>query len=289
MLFIIKYNYLENFINIWLKIKSLFRYILKISPNLKKPKEVLNYRLTFCDFFQGTKLDESKWLIGQPWGDFHPDNSYEYYGKTEEFVYVEDGCLNLIAKYKPKKFYDFKNNTFLIIPKGKGLVFSKYTFKYGYYEINAVLPNGKYLWPAIWLTASKSWPPEIDILEAYSGNKSNYQNKLGIPNFKFQPNLHYGFTEDKTKENYGAKSYPLPMDPTSRSITYGLHWTENFIKIYYDGYLVFQTYKKEILDYFNEKNVTMNIVLNNGFQPEGKDLKEEPSNFKINYVKFFKK
>jgi len=279
----------EYFLNKWLQLKSFVRFIFHKKPNLKKPKSVNNYKLTFSDFFIGDSLDETKWLMGQPWGDFHPDYLYQYYGKDEDFINVEDGVLNLYTRYKPKKFYDFKNNTNIIIPYGVGLIFSNKTFKYGYYEINGILPTGKLLWPAIWLTADKTWPPEIDILEAYSGKRSDYSNQFGIPFVKFEPNIHYGFVEDGTKKSYGAKVYPIPFSPNKRPVTYAVHWTESFIKFYYDGYLVFQTEKKEILDYFNKDDVRMRIIINNALHPNIDSFKYEPSVFKINYVKFFSK
>jgi beta-glucanase (GH16 family) len=279
----------EKLLNIWLQLKSFVRFIFHVKPNLKKPKAVNNYKIAFSDFFIGHNLDENKWSISQPWGDFHPDYLHQYYGKDESFVSVEDGCLNLYSRYKPKKFYDFKKNINIIIPYGVGLIVSKNTFKYGYYEINGILPTGKLLWPAIWLTAEKTWPPEIDIVEAYSGKRSDYSNQFGIPFVKFQPNIHYGFVEDKTKASYGAKDYPIPFKPSQRSVTYAVHWTEKFIKFYYDGYLVFQTEKKEILDYFNKEGVNMNIILNNAYHPDVDGTKYDPSIFKINYVKFFAK
>lgn len=279
----------EKNLNIWLQFKSFIRFIFKVKPNLKKPVEINNYRLVFSDFFIGDKLDDKKWLIGQPWGDFHPDYLHQYYGKDSDFVNVENGSLNLFAKYKPKKFHDFKKNISVTIPYGIGLVFSKETFKYGYYEVNGILPTGKFLWPAIWLTAEKTWPPEIDILEAYSGKKSDYSNQFGIPYVKLEPNIHYGFVEDNTKSSYGAKVYPIPLNPSERPVTYAVHWTENFIKFYYDGYLIFQTKKKDILNYFNKNDVRMNIILNNAYTPSIDGMKYEPSVFKINYVKFFAK
>jgi hypothetical protein len=39
---------------------------------------------------------------------------------------------------------------------------------YGYFEIEAKIPQGKGRWPAFWLTfAGIGWPPEIDVFEAY--------------------------------------------------------------------------------------------------------------------------
>ena len=279
----------ETLYNIWLQLKSFVRFVFQVKPNLKKPDTVKNYRIAFSDFFIGDKLDENKWSMSQPWGDFHPDYVHQYYGKNEEFIEVENSSLNLYARYKPKKFYDFKKNINIVIPYGIGLIVSKNTFKYGYYEINGILPTGKLLWPAIWLTAEKTWPPEIDIVEAYSGKRSDYSNQFGIPFVKFKPNIHYGFVEDKTKASYGAKAYPIPFKPSQRSVTYAVHWTEKFIKFYYDGYLVFQTEKKEILNYFNREDVNMNIILNNAYHPDVDGTKYDTSVFKINYVKFFAK
>ena len=253
----------EIIYNNWLQFKSFLRFVFKVKSKLRKPKETNDYKLVFSDFFIGDKLDETKWSIGQPWGEYHPDYLHQYYGKNEDFVRVENSSLNLYGRYKPKVFFDFEKNINITIPYGIGLVISKETFKYGYYEINGILPLGKLLWPAIWLTAKKTWPPEIDILEAYSGKKTDYSNEIGIPFFEFQPNIHYGFVEDNTKSSYGAKSYPIPFNPSEKPITYAVHWTEKFIKFYYDGYLIFQTKRKEILNYFNKEDVSMNIILNN--------------------------
>jgi len=278
----------ENILNVWLQIKSFIRFVFSVKPNLRKPDDVSKYRLIFSDFFIGDNLNFDKWSEGHSWGEFHPSFPYQYYGKGKDFIDVKDNCLNLYTRYKPKKFIE-SNKTEININYGIGLVTSRQNFKYGYYEINCILPSGKLLWPAIWLTAVKTWPPEIDLLEAYSGKKSDYRNKLGIPFVKFEPNIHYGFVENKTKKNYGAKIYPIPNNPTERPTTFSLHWTESFIKFYYDGYLVFKTEKKKILDYFNQEDVNMKIILNNGYHPSVDGTEYEDSIFKINYVKFFSK
>jgi len=259
----------EYFLNKWFQIKSFIRFLFCVKPSNRKPKDVLKYRLVFSDFFDGDKLDSNKWSEGHEWGEFHPSFPYQYYGKGTEFIEPDKNEIN--------------------INYGIGLVTSNQSFKYGYYEMNCILPLGKLLWPAIWLTAVKSWPPEIDILEAYSGKRSDYSNQFGIPFVKFEPNIHYGFVENNTKKSYGAKVYPIPNNPTKRPTTFALHWTESFIKFYYDGYLIFKTEKKEILDYFNKEDVIMKIILNNGYHPNVDGVKYDESIFKINYVKFFSK
>ena len=68
------------------------------------------------------------------------------------------------------------------------------------YKFECKLPKGVGLWPAIWLSCDKTWPPEIDILEAYSNEKGDYKNDL-------QSNFHYDF--DKNKKSSGARNHPV--------------------------------------------------------------------------------
>ena len=64
---------------------------------------------------------------------------------------------------------------------------------------------------------------------------------------RIQPNLHYGVVEDGTKEMYG--SYDVAVaDCTDRLVQYVCHWEKDFIRIYYDGALVFETTDQKILN-----------------------------------------
>ena len=279
----------DNLTNAWLRTKSYFRLFSNAAPNESGPEGTEFYTLKFKDEFTGDTIDTSVWLLGQPWGKFHPNHPHQYYGDTNEFINVQNGQLELYTRYRPKKFYDFKSSLYITIPYGIGLVFCKKPFKYGYYEMEAMLPKGKYLWPALWITAVKTWPPEIDILESFSGKNGEYIDNFRIRNARNEPNVHYGFVEDNTKSSYGAFSYPIPNEPTQRFVKYGLHWTEHFIRVYYDGYLVYQCTQKNILDYFNRPDVEMNIILNNAIQNEGAGLKLDTSVFKIKSVKYFSK
>ena len=62
------------------------------------------------------------------------------------------------------------------IPQSVGLVTSYNSYGYGFFEFEIELPYGSGLWPSVWLSCVNSWPPEIDILEAYSNDNSNYKN-----------------------------------------------------------------------------------------------------------------
>ncbi|MFM7402749.1 MAG: family 16 glycosylhydrolase [Erythrobacter sp.] len=42
--------------------------------------------------------------------------------------------------------------------------------RYGQYEWSAKMPNRRGAWPALWLGATKGWPPEIDVYEGFGYN-----------------------------------------------------------------------------------------------------------------------
>jgi hypothetical protein len=97
------------------------------------------------------------------------------------------------------------------------------------------------------------WPPEIDIFEGFS-NDGEY-NRMKFPklkNVKIQPNLHYGNVNQNTKDDYGAYDVPV-FDATKRFVQYVCHWEKDFIKIYYDGNLIFETKDKDILKWYNNE------------------------------------
>jgi beta-glucanase (GH16 family) len=279
----------DRLTNAWLRAKSYLRFFSNAEPRNTRPSGTESYNLLFEERFAGSSIDTLKWHIGQPWGPFHPESLQQYYGESTDFINVENGELELFTRYKPKRFYNFKDSAYITIPYGIGLVVSRQTFKYGYYEMEAMLPQGEYLWPALWLTALNSWPPEIDILESYSGKNGQYRDGLGIKDAGNEPNIHYGFVEDGTKSSYGGSSYPIPKEPTKRYVVYGLHWTEDFINVYYDGYLVFRCTQGNVLEYFNRPDVEMNIILNNALQSEVMGMKLQPSVFRVKSVRHFSK
>lgn len=91
--------------------------------------------------------------------------------------------------------------------------------QYGYFEARLELPDEKGAWPAFWLMpANGSWPPEIDIMEAYGTEQAvqTYHTK--------ETGSH---TQSYTKTFVDGA--------TSGMHTYGLLWTEDSLTWYIDG------------------------------------------------------
>jgi beta-glucanase (GH16 family) len=113
----------------------------------------------------------------------------------------------------------------------------KYYQTYGYFEIEAKLPNGKGTWPAFWLLNHDDPAParpEIDILEAYAGGAAN----SGWGDGNMNPTA-FASTVWPT----GIDSAPAAGSKTFQSLgnlsadfhKYGVKWEPNKITFYFDG------------------------------------------------------
>jgi beta-glucanase (GH16 family) len=123
--------------------------------------------------------------------------------------------------------------------------------------VTAKLPNTKYLWPAIWFCGTQSWPPELDLMEAYNNGHIQYASSNNII---CQPNIHFRENGENKALFPGSK---YVSHPDERYVTYTLHWEEDFVRFYYDDYLVFECTDKKILDQMNQP---MSLILDNAVE-----------------------
>ena len=119
---------------------------------------------------------------------------------------------------------------------------------YGLFVWNIELPIGDRLWPAIWLSGSMYWPPEIDVLEGYSNSDGRYKNKLNT-------NAYYA-----NGLQIGAMSHGF-LCKEGKELNLKLDKQKDYIKIYYNNYLVRQITDKNVLASINSE--PMNIIINN--------------------------
>lgn len=114
------------------------------------------------------------------------------------------------------------------------------SIKYGKVEVRAKLPKGDWLWPAIWLLPVNdtygAWPVsgEIDIAES-RGNGVHYPEG-GYDTIS--STLHWGpdMAQDQYLRTTSTSTQRLGMFANTFH-TYGLEWSEKYIKSYVDGRL----------------------------------------------------
>lgn len=219
-----------------------------------------------------------EWLTQERWGQIHPDKSFCWYDSS--CVEVDEfGYLHLKTKHNPRYFQELK----LTSNVGIGLISCTTKFYHGTYEIEAKLPKGKNLWPAFWMWSWDSWPPEIDVFEGYTINDSSYFTWNPFKPWNVQTNIHYNV--EGGRDSIGGKvHYWGYKDPTRNFIKYKVDWQKDYIKFYYNDYLVRSITDRMILDQFNR--TTMNVIINNSIDYNA-DVHNPPvSDFIIKYFKF---
>ncbi|NEX62718.1 glycoside hydrolase family 16 protein [Noviherbaspirillum galbum] len=193
----------------------------KESPRASLPapygQEADNYVLSFRDEFDGDRLDASKW------------NDHIWYDKpraTHDFG-VADGMLRIWPQ--PDENGEFKQR---ILTTAR-----KFDQTYGYFEMEARLPTGAGCWPAFWLLNSDAPPgePEIDIMEAYSGDKTGYWADA-----RRRP-IRYGvsyYQNGNGQPGPHATHAHHAGDLSSDFHKYGLKWEPDKLSFYFDGKLI---------------------------------------------------
>jgi beta-glucanase (GH16 family) len=254
---------MKNLLNI-LGIK-LPKYKFKMPNGYKLKKEfTLGYAETLYNGKHWIVKDNfnKDWQIGESWGNVQ-DNANCFFQLEGDIdrdnnTIVTGYDINLLVTQQ--EFYSTRINKQLHFKAGK--IVSKDAFQYGIFKIRAKMPNFKYQWNAIWLCGkvqpdNKIWQ-EIDILENYNHNKIKFASSNKIYS---QPNVHYVDKQGKHKMTSPSNKYV--KHPNNRFVYYTLWWEEDFIRIYYDDYLVYECKDKSILNQFNEP---MNLIINNAIE-----------------------
>lgn len=201
------------------------------------------------------RLFDVDWLTRMNYGWHHPTSKHQWF--NPEAVCVCGGDIHLSLTHTPRQSEYGQTR---ILPYGVGLVRSQQTFSYGYFEADIILPRGKNLFPAFWLISDISWPPEIDVLEGFSGRFGNYLSPDPVSPFKIGSNVHIkgdnGNTSTGREEPWFFYASPL------RQITYKLLWTPNQIKIDYNNTNVVSITDEKVVEQF--RGHRMHVIFNVG-------------------------
>ena len=224
-----------------------------------------NYDVVFSESwedFNQEPISSNRWRWGHPWGNVHAKQLWRYWPKrldpVAQLVYKCYEGLALELRNIPRTLRRQDQPEWLQknLPQewrptwATGLISTRAAWKWGWFEAQIKLPTEIGMWSAFWLSGQESWPPEIDIFEAYTQQDPNV--------IQVCPNLHYKL--DGVKLDAGGPVIPV-KSPNKRWVQYACHWTPERIQIYYDGNLVWTCSDPMVLAALGKKQY---IILNNG-------------------------
>lgn len=233
-----------------------------------------DYKMTFHDEFDGTKLDTTKW--GYQYGCFDPaQRSQAQYTDSPDNVSVRDGYLNLTARYSPTKTkwdgtqiprtckhgsvtYDAPFTSGMITTKtkdGKVLYAAPGT---GFYaEARIKLPSARPSWSAFWGTGTKGAYPangEIDVFESKGYDPTHLMSNVHTPRIgePTKTTQHQGMMKGDTASSQ------------SEFHTYGVRKTADAIEFYFDAALTHTVKMSDIKgdNPFLDKDNNLVLMLN---------------------------
>lgn len=202
----------------------------------------------------------------------HPDSPW--YWCSLDTIKNKNGVLELWIKRNKKevKYWDGKIYKPVIEASTMRSITS---FSYGLFSVKIMLPTGLNLWPSFWLSGEGNWPPEIDIMEAWSDSKGSYfrstipQFPYLVPGWKTTTNVHY-LDSDLKKCSVGSRNiswFRQCLDPTTHFVEYTCIWLPDSITFLADGTVVRKITGKVCKDLVNnlkdpEKGFRMNVIFN---------------------------
>lgn len=195
--------------------------LLLLLSNCAEKSPAPQGHLVWSDEFDYTGLpDSSKWSYdtgGDGWGN----NELQYYtANRAENARVENGLLVLEARKEAIEGRSYSSARLVSRQKGD--------WQYGMIEVRAQLPQGRGIWPAIWMLPTDwqygDWPRsgEIDIMEFVG----------------YAPDSIYGsvhtesFNHVKGTQSTGGVFMP---DQGKAFHVYAIAWEKNSIRFFFDG------------------------------------------------------
>ncbi len=244
------------------------------------------------DEFNEKELNTEKWSYWYGWSrSIFLEGEQEYYtdGKNHEF---ENGNLKLFAKREPVearmvdwlpdtdsmqgngKFYGLNKRTF---DYTAGMIQSKRTFKYGYFEIKFKIPKDKGYWPAFWLYGGTP-NEEIDWMELKT--EKTHAIHVGRHSQKKEENkLQNGLR----KKWWGDWVYFKGNLNEGYNVIAG-EWNNGYLKYFLNGECI--AYTKVSLN--EEKVLCANIAVpgkDGSFHPAPDTSITRSGNFAIDYIR----
>lgn len=241
-----------------------------------------DFTLVWSDEFDYSGLpDSKKWSYDQRLNDIGwGNNEAQYYTKERiENAEVKDGHLTIRAL---KEDYHGKKYT-----SARLITASKGDWLYGRIEVKAKLPDGRGMWPAIWMLSTDNqyggWPAsgEIDIME-----------NVGYDPYWIVASAH---TKSYNHVQGTQKNNKLKIDDCYTNFhLYALEWEANEYRVFVDDQLCF-TFKNEGTGFkewpFDQKfHLLLNVAVGGNWGGKmGVDDTIFPRSMVVDYVRVYQK
>lgn len=242
------------------------------------------WTLVLNEEFDASKLDHTRWFTRYIYSNEtldHLKNEKQVY--RDDGLVFEDGKLKLTARSMNDGAYR------------SGMIRSKQTFYYGYFEARTKFPSGRGVWPAFWLNSDYdefgklNWPPEIDIFEFVLNGVEDKVNMVHSAVDKVSPDNKITYAHPKF--NVRIHDYISDTDLTTDWHTWGLLWLPDSVSVYMDGVKLYTTtyswlYKDGRKG--SPAHVLLNLAIGGPWAGRhGIDESAFPQSFDIDYVRVY--
>ncbi len=258
--------------------------IIGLWPAALAAEDPAGWKLVWQDEFDGPKLDYTKWAVEE---NAHGggNNELQFYTDRPANVRVENGSLILEARREAYEQAGQKRN----FTSGRIRTKHRADWKYGRFEIRARLPQGRGIWPAIWMLPTEEkhggWAAsgEIDIMEMVGHEPNTVHGTLHYGG-KWPKNVHTGKPFVLAKGTFADDFHVFAME-----------WEAGVIRWYVDGAL-YQTQTQWRSDggpfpapFDQPFHLVLNLAVG-GKWPGAPDAKTVfPQRFEVDYVRVYRR
>ena len=169
-----------------------------------------------------------------------------------------------------------------------GMLRSKWSGQYGYFEARMKVPPGRGMWPAFWLNPQDAvWPPEIDILEIVNNGRDTTRNSF---HFLHSGDGKGGPSKFSRLDKFG--SYRPGFDFADDFHTFAVWWEPGRVRHYIDGQLVvdkpFEWKHKNGSD-AGPAHVLVNLAVGGQWPGPPTRLEDFPARLEVAYIRVWQK
>lgn len=253
-----------------------------VDPEEKTTPPDSTWQLTWSDEFNYNGLpDPNKWKYDVGGHGFGNHELQYYTSERLENAKVEDSVLVITARKEKKDTNDYTSAR--LVSKSVG------DFRYGRFEVRAILPFGVGTWPAIWMLpdvwnyGSGGWPDngEIDIMEHVGYDHGNIHASVHTKSYN-----HRIGTQKTATIRYN--------DCTVKFHVYAIEWDSTKMDFFVDS-VKYLTFKNEGTGYaawpFDKAfHFILNIAVGGDWGGvQGVDTTIFPQKMIIDYARMYKK